>query len=497
MNKVGQASTEFCDDSSDISSEIHEECGVFGIYDLDGLDAARETYLALYALQHRGQESCGIAVNDDGVIFSHKDLGLIPEVFNEMVLNHMNGGQIAIGHVRYSTTGSSNRENAQPLVMKYIKGTLAIAHNGNIVNSHELRRELELDGAIFRSTNDTEVMAYIIARQRLKTHSIEDAVVEAMKVLKGAYSVVLTSPRKLIALRDPNGFRPLCMGKIGNSIVFASESCALDSIGATFVRDIEPGEVVVVDESGIRSIRSNCGGKSSLCIFEFIYFARPDSIIDGSSVHLARQRAGKFLAKEHPVEADLVIGVPDSGIDAALGYSAKSGIPYGIGFVKNRYVGRTFIQPTQGQRDIAVKIKLNALKASVQGKRVVMIDDSIVRGTTSARIVSLLRDAGATEVHVRISSPPFKNPCYFGTDIDSRDKLIACQMSIDEICSSIGADSLGYLNIDCLDNLAENTKLGFCKGCFSGCYPMEVPDEIPKDRFEIKLAEKRWNQLKI
>jgi amidophosphoribosyltransferase len=497
MTNNGQETSASCDDFSDASSELHEECGVFGIYDRDGLDAAKETYLALYALQHRGQESCGIAVNDDGVIFSHKDLGLIPEVFNEMVLNHMSGGQIAIGHVRYSTTGSSNRENAQPLVMKYIKGTLALAHNGNLVNAHELRRELELDGAIFRSTNDTEVMAYIIARQRLKTHSIENAVVEAMKVLKGAYSVVLTSPRKLIALRDPNGFRPLCMGKIGNSVVFASESCALDSIGATFERDVEPGEVIVVDETGIKSIKTNCGGKTSLCIFEFIYFARPDSIIDGSSVHLARQRAGRFLAQEYPASADLVIGVPDSGIDAALGYAAESGIPYGIGFIKNRYIGRTFIQPTQGQRDIAVKIKLNALKASVQGKRIVMIDDSIVRGTTSARIVSLLRDAGAKEVHVRISSPPFKNPCYFGTDIDSREKLIACQMSTDQICSSIGADSLGYLNIDCLDKLAENTKLGFCKGCFSGCYPIEVPDEIPKDRFEIKLTEKRWSQLKL
>lgn len=491
MTDKGQASYEITE------SEIHEECGVFGIYDRDGLDAARETYLALYALQHRGQESCGIAVNDDGVIFAHKDLGLIPEVFNEMVLNHMNGGQIAIGHVRYSTTGSSNRENAQPMVMKYIKGTLALAHNGNLVNAHELRRELELDGAIFRSTNDTEVIAYIIARQRLKTHSIENAVIEAMKVLRGAYSVVLTSPRKLIAMRDPNGFRPLCMGKIGNSVVFASESCALDSIGATFERDVEPGEVVVIDENGINSIKTHCGGKTSLCIFEFIYFARPDSIIDGSSVHLARQRAGRFLSKEHPVEADLVIGVPDSGIDAALGYSAESGIPYGIGFIKNRYVGRTFIQPTQGQRDTAVKIKLNALKSSVRGKRVIMIDDSIVRGTTSARIVSLLRDAGAKEVHVRISSPPFKNPCYFGTDIDSRDKLIACQMSVSDICSSIGADSLGYLNIESLDKLAENTKLGFCKGCFSGSYPMEVPEEIPKDRFEIRLTDKRWDQLKI
>lgn len=469
--------------------ELHEECGVFGIYDNDGFDPAFETYLALYSLQHRGQESCGIAVNDGGVIFVHKDLGLVPEVFGDVMLNHMGGGKMAVGHVRYSTTGSNNRENAQPLVMKYIKGSIALAHNGNLVNAYELRRELELNGAIFQTTNDSEVIAYIIARARLRAPSIEMAVVEAMNALKGAYSVVMMSPRKLIAARDPNGFRPLCIGKMKNSYVFASESCALDSIGAEFVRDVEPGEVVVADKDGIRSLKQHCGGKSSLCVFEYIYFARPDSVMDGESVHLARQRAGEFLARSHPAAADLVVGVPDSGIDAALGYARESGIPYGMGFIKNKYVGRTFIQPTQGKRDTAVRIKLNALSSAVKGKRVVMVDDSIVRGTTSARIVSLLREAGATEVHVRVSSPPFTNPCFFGTDIDSRKNLIACRMSIDEICRTLGADSLGYLGTDELDKIAPHSKCGFCKGCFTGSYPVEVPDEIPKNRFETKLQD--------
>jgi amidophosphoribosyltransferase len=471
-------------------NELHEECGVFGIYGVNReIDPAHQTYLALYALQHRGQESCGIAVNDGGVIFAHKDLGLIPEVFNEVMLNHMGGGNMAIGHVRYSTTGGNSRENAQPMVMKYAKGSIALAHNGNLVNTYELRHQLELNGAIFQTTNDSEVMAYIIARNRLKTPSIEQAVVESMKTLKGAYSIVLMSPQKLIAARDPNGFRPLCMGKLGDSVVFASESCALDSIGATFERDVEPGEVVVVHDGKITSIKEHCGGKSSLCIFEYIYFARPDSVIDGESVHLARQRAGALLAEQYPVEADLVVGVPDSGIDAALGYSHESGIPYGLGFIKNKYIGRTFIQPTQGQRDNAVRIKLNALASAVKGKRVIMVDDSIVRGTTSARIVSLLREAGATQVHVRVSSPPFRNPCYFGTDIDSRNKLIACLMSVDEICKNIGADTLGYLDTADLEKIAPNSKCSFCKGCFTGTYPIEVPEEIPKDRFEIKIKE--------
>ena len=469
----------------------HEECGVFGIYNRDGLDAATETYTALYALQHRGQESCGIAVNDAGVVVAHKDLGLVSEVFNDVILRHLSGGNMAVGHVRYSTTGSNSRENAQPMVMKYVKGNLALAHNGNLVNTYELRRELEMSGAIFQTTNDTEVMAYIIARQRIQTPSIERAVVETMNIIRGAYSIVLMSPRKLIAARDPNGFRPLCMGTLGNSTIFASESCALDAIGARFVRDIEPGEVVVADQDGVTSIREHCGGPRALCVFEYIYFARPDSVIDGASVHMARMEAGRCLARDYPVDADLVIGVPDSGIDAALGYAEYSGIPYGIGFIKNKYIGRTFIQPTQRQRDTSVRIKLNALSSAVAGKRIVMVDDSIVRGTTSEHIVSLLRDAGAKEVHMRISSPPFTNPCYFGTDIDSRDKLIACQMTVEEICRKIGADSLGYLRTEDLDHIACGGGCGYCKGCFTGEYPVEVPDAIPKNRFEQKLGDMR------
>lgn len=472
----------------------HEECGVFGIYDRDGPDAARETYTALYALQHRGQESCGIAVNDDGVIVAHKDMGLVSEVFNDVILRHLEGGNMAVGHVRYSTTGSNSRENAQPMVMKYVKGTLALAHNGNLVNAPLLRRELELSGAIFQTTNDTEVMAYIIARQRLRTPAIERAVSETMNILKGAYSIVLMSPRKLIAARDPNGFRPLCIGRLGSSTVFASETCALDAIGARFVRDVEPGEVVVADENGLTSIRDHCGGQRSLCIFEYIYFARPDSFIDGVSVHRAREEAGRCLAREYPVEADMVVGVPDSGIDAALGYSRQSGIPYGLGFIKNKYIGRTFIQPTQRERSTAVRIKLNALRGEVEGKRVVMVDDSIVRGTTSEHIVSLLREAGAREVHLRISSPPFTNPCYFGTDIDSRKNLIACRMTVEEIRRKVGADTLGYLSTEDLDHIAAGPGGGFCKGCFTGQYPVEVPDSIPKDQFEQKISTK-LNQL--
>lgn len=467
---------------------IHEECGIFGIYSKsDSIDVAREAYMALYALQHRGQESCGIAVNDRGIILSQKDIGLVPDVFNEMVLNHLSGGQMAIGHVRYSTTGSNSRENAQPLVTKYVKGTLALAHNGNLVNAYELRHELELNGAIFQTTNDSEVICYIIARERLRTKSIEEAVLAAMDKIKGAYSIVVMSPKKIIAARDPQGFRPLCMGKIGESTVFASESCAFDALGAEFIRDIEPGEVVVVDENGVKILKHENAQKSSLCIFEMIYFARPDSVIDGSSVHNARLEAGKYLAMQYPVEADIVCGVPDSGLDAALGYSQYSGIPYGAAFIKNRYVGRTFIQPSQGQRERSVKIKLNALKCSVEGKRVILIDDSIVRGTTSANIIQMLREAGAKEVHMRISSPPFLHPCYFGTDIDSRDKLIACKMSVEEIRRSIGADSLGYLSVENLMKVPVGASCGFCNGCFTGKYPIEVPSEIPKDRFERRL----------
>lgn len=469
--------------------EIHEECGVFGIYEPQTSDVAASAYYALYALQHRGQESCGIAVNDGGVIVVHKDVGLVPDVFNREVLEKLGKGQMAVGHVRYATTGRASRSNAQPLVVRHIKGTTALAHNGSLVNAQELRERLEMDGAIFHTTNDSEVIAYMITRARITAKSIEEAVSAAMNELKGAYSLVLMSPKKLIAVRDPQGFRPLVIGELNGGYVFTSETCALDSLGARYLRDVEAGEIVVADANGLRSLRTHCGEKTSMCVFEFVYFARPDSVIEGCSVHLARQRAGAYLALEHPVQADIVVGVPDSGLDAALGYAKQSGIPYGIGFIKNRYIGRTFIQPTQAMRERAVRIKLNALAANVKDKRVVLIDDSIVRGTTSAKIVDLLRDAGAKEVHMRVSSPPFLNPCYFGTDIDSRDKLIACRMTQEEIANQIGVDSLGYLSVDNVKKVAEGAKCGFCTACFSGEYPIEVPSEMPKDRFEEKIGK--------
>ena len=470
--------------------QIKEECGVFGIYSKDTMDVASQTYFALYALQHRGQESCGIVVNDKGILSYHKDLGLVPDVFNEGNLRKLGMGNIAIGHVRYSTTGKSNRSNAQPLVVRHIKGPMAIAHNGNLVNARDLREKYELNGGIFHNTNDTEVISYAITEQRLIQPSIEKAVEQAMYKFKGAYSLVIMSPKKLIAARDPQGFRPLCMGETETgAIVFASESCALDSIGARFIRDVEPGEIIIVDKNGAHSLKTHCGQKTSMCVFEYVYIARPDSVIEGSSVHQARLNAGKKLWQESPVEADVVVGVPDSGLDAALGFSMASGIPYGVGFIKNRYVGRTFIQPSQSQRSNSVRIKLNVIKDVVKGKRVVLIDDSIVRGTTSARIVNLIREAGATEVHMRISSPPFTNPGYFGIDIDSKENLIACQMSIEEIAKEIGADSLGYLSIEGVKNIAENAKCNFCTGCFTGEYPIRVPKEMPKDKFERKIDE--------
>ncbi len=468
--------------------KINEECGVFGIYSDHTTDVAISAFYGLYSLQHRGQESCGIVVNDNGVFNYHKDLGLVNEVFDREALDKLGNGNIAIGHVRYGTTGATNRANTQPLVVRHIKGPMAIAHNGNLTNALELREEYELHGGIFHTTNDTEVISYAITEARLVSRSIEQAVEKAMYRLKGAYSILVMSPRKLIAARDKNGFRPLCLGKNSEgSYIVTSETCALDSIGATFIRDIKPGEIIVIENNEIKSITTHCGCKGNLCVFEYVYFARPDSIVEGCSVHKARRRAGKFLANEHPVDADVVVGVPDSGLDAALGYSNESGIPYGIGLLKNKYVGRTFIQPTQKDRENLVRIKLNAIKDVVKGKRVVLIDDSIVRGTTSGRIVKLIRDAGATEVHMRISSPPFMNPCYFGTDIDSKDNLIACKMSVPEIAKFIGADSLGFLSIEGVNKIAEGANCGFCDGCFTGHYPIEVPDEMPKDKFETKI----------
>lgn len=467
---------------------IHEECGVFGIRAPKRCNVAASAYYALYALQHRGQESCGIAVNTNGVIKCHRDLGLVPDVFSERVLEGLGTGTMAVGHTRYSTTGTASRVNAQPLVVRHVKGSMAIAHNGNISNAGHLKKELELGGAIFHSTNDSEVISYVITSARLTEPSIEQAIEKAMYRLEGAYSMVIVSPRKLIAVRDPHGFRPLCIGQTEDgSIVFTSETCALNTLNATWLRDVEPGEIVVADDNGLRSIKTHCGQKAGLCVFELVYFARPDSVIDGASVHAARLKAGELLWKEHPVDADVVIGVPDSGLDAALGFSKASGIPYGVGFIKNRYIGRTFIQPSQGQREDAVRIKLNVLRENVKDKRVVMIDDSIVRGTTCANIVNLLRHAGAKEVHMRVSCPPFMHPCYFGTDIDSTSNLIACQMSVPEIAKKIGVDSLGYLSVEGVKNIAKPKCGGFCVGCFTGEYPIDVPECEVYDKFQFEL----------
>ncbi len=467
--------------------KLREECGIFGMYDLDGKDVAAPIYYGLFALQHRGQESCGIAVSDTngpkGKVSSCKGMGLVNEVFSPAALEALKG-DIGVGHVRYSTAGESSRENAQPLVLNYVKGTLGLAHNGNLINANELRRELEYSGAIFQTTIDTEVIAYHIARERIPSKNVEEAVLRAMKKLKGAYSLVVMSPRKLIGARDPFGFKPLCIGKRENAYIITSETCALETLGAEYIRDVEPGEVVAITKDGISSDRSMCLPKEqqARCIFEYIYFARPDSHIDGVSVYGSRVQAGRFLAMDSPVEADLVVGVPESGNAAALGYSLQSGIPYGSAFVKNSYVGRTFIKPKQSNRVSSVKIKLNVLREAVSGKRVIMIDDSIVRGTTSDRIVHMLREAGATEVHMRVSSPPFLWPCYFGTDVPAREQLIAYNRSVEEIRQIIGADSLGYLKLERLREMVRG--LPICTGCFTGNYPMDPPTEDIRGEYE-------------
>ncbi|MBR7008657.1 MAG: amidophosphoribosyltransferase [Ruminococcus sp.] len=468
---------------------LHEECGVFGIFEPKRAKIADSVYFGLLALQHRGQESCGITVCDDGV-FSHKRAdGLVTEVFTQEVLDKLGQGNMAVGHVRYSTTGGSEHNNIQPLVIRHIKGNMALVHNGNLVNAAELRGSFEKSGAIFHGTSDTEAIAYSIVKKRLRCSSTEEAVEKAMPFIKGAYSCILMTATKLIAFRDKKGFRPLCYGKTEDgAVVVASESCALDAAGAKFERDIRPGEIVVIGDDGIRSITTHCRDKKHICIFEYIYFARQDSVIEGTSVAQARLNAGRILAQTAPVDADIVVGVPDSGLDAALGYSQQSGIPYAAGFIKNRYIGRSFIQPTQTMRENAVRIKLNAMRSVVEGKRVVMIDDSIVRGTTSARIIKLLRDVGAAQVHVRISSPPFTHNCYFGTDIDDEEMLIANKFSsVKEIGEFIGADSLEYLPVQRLGELLEDTKTGFCKGCFTGSYPEDVSGAGTKNKFDEKI----------
>lgn len=472
-------------------SNLHEECGVLGIFSPKEYRIANDVYYGLYALQHRGQESCGIVVNDDGLFFSHKDIGQVSTVFDSEQLEKLPVGRMAVGHVRYGTTGGNNRNNCQPIEVNHQKGKMALAHNGNISNAYTLRNELELTGAIFHSTSDTEIIAYIVTRERLNTPSIEKAVLETMNYVEGAYSIVLMSATKLIIARDPHGFRPLCYGKCSDGrYVAASETCALEAVGAEFISDVRPGELIVFSDDGIVSYTDHCEKKKrQTCIFEYIYFARPDSVIDGVSVHAARVKAGRILAREYKVDADVVFGVPDSGLDAALGYSRESGIPYGIGFIKNKYIGRTFISPTQNERSDQVRIKLNPIKETVEGKRVILVDDSIVRGTTSGRIVKLLRDAGAKEIHMMISSPPFTNPCYYGTDIDTRENLVACHHTVPDIAKLIGADSLGYLPIETLHELVGHN--GFCNACFTGEYATAVPENVNKDRFERRLSERR------
>ena len=449
------------------------------MYDMNGGNVANSIYYGLFALQHRGQESCGIAVTDTkgkkGSYNVYKGMGLCNEVFTPEILENLKGN-VGVGHVRYSTAGSSTRENAQPLVLSYVKGILGMAHNGNLVNAPQLREELAYTGAIFQTTIDSEVIAYLIARERIKTSSVEEAIGNTMNKLQGAYSLVVMSPRKLVGARDPQGFKPLCIGKRENTYILSSETCALDTIGAEFVRDVEPGEIVTISSDGIASDKSRCvREKQARCVFEYIYFARPDSIFDGVGVYESRIKAGRFLAMDEPVEADIVVGVPESGNAAALGYAMESGIPYGVAFVKNSYVGRTFIKPKQSSRESAVRVKLNVLRSAVEGKRVIMIDDSIVRGTTSSLIVNQLREAGAKEVHLKVSAPPFLHPCYFGTDIPNEQQLIAHNRTVDEICKVIGADSLSYLRMDRLKELSNG--LPICTACFSADYPIEPPKE--------------------
>jgi len=452
--------------------KFKEECGVFGIFAQDSLPVEEITFYGLFALQHRGQDSAGIAVSDGKNIKYHKDKGLVPEVFDGNTLARLKGGKIAIGHVYYSTTGEVHLYDAQPLVIKYKKGTIALANNGQLINAEQFREELENEGAVFQTSTDSEVVANLIARQGEK--DLETSVKNAVERLRGSFALVIMTEDKLIAIRDPNGMRPLALGKLDNSYVVASESCAFDAVGADFIRDVKPGEIIIIDKDGLRSIQMPVPLKTSLCIFEFVYFARTDSTIDGISVYMARKEAGRRLAMEQPVEADLVIGVPDSGTTAALGYAEASGIPFGEGLIKNRYVGRTFIKPSQNMREQAVRIKLNALKKIIRGKRIVMVDDSIVRGTTSKAIVEMLRLAGAREVHMRISSPPVKYPCHFGIDTPSRNQLIGASYTVEEISRIIGTDSLGYLSIEGLLKTVEASGCGFCLGCFDSHYPMEV-----------------------
>ncbi|MCL6479127.1 MAG: amidophosphoribosyltransferase [Peptococcaceae bacterium] len=459
-----------------------EECGIFGVYGKN-LDVARITYYGLYALQHRGQESAGIAASDGERILLHKDMGLVPEVFSPEKLDRLTG-HIAIGHVRYSTTGSSQTINAQPLVFRYSRGSIGLAHNGNITNIYELRTQLTSTGSVFQSTTDSEVIVNLIARYSQNT--LEEAMTKCMIDVKGAYSLLIITENSLIAVRDPYGFRPLCLGSLGDGYVVASESCALDTVGAKKLRDVEPGEIIIVDDEGVRSIQALSRRKKAHCIFEYIYFARPDSEMDGFHVSKVRREMGRQLAREFQVDVDLVIPVPDSGTNAARGYSEQSGIPFEEGLMKNRYIGRTFIQPSQDIRDMGVRLKLNPLRHVLEGKRVLMVDDSLVRGTTSKKIVRMLRDAGAKEVYLCLSSPPVIKSCYYGIDTSNEDELVASHMPVSQIQSMIGVDGLYYLSIDGLLNIFGKYRDNFCAACFDGNYPVKIdkPDKSGKFALE-------------
>ena len=454
-------------------SSLHEECGVFGIWSDENRDVAPDIYYGLVALQHRGQESAGIVVCDTkgplGNVCIHKGMGLVSEIFDKNVMAGLRGN-IGIGHVRYSTTGGSMIENAQPVFLNYLKGTLALAHNGNITNADEIRKELIEQGATFHGTTDSEVIAYKIAMERMNAGSIEEAAIKVSKTLKGGYALLMVSPQKLIGVRDPLGLKPLCLGKRDGAYILASESAAIVSADGEYIRDIEPGEMVTITEKGVVSDFSLKQEKHAHCIFEYIYFAREDSVMDGISVHDARLKGGAALAKRFPVEADVVTGVPDSGIAAAVGYAEESKIPFKLAFHKNSYIGRTFIKPTQKERQSAVHMKLSLIEDVVKDKRVVLIDDSIVRGTTISSLINTMRKAGAKEVHVRISSPPFLYPCYYGTDVPDNSELIANKLSKDEICRFIGADSLEYMEVQDLDKMVGNLPL--CKACFDNKYPV-------------------------
>ncbi len=464
---------------------------VFGIFGTETANVASSVYYGLYALQHRGQASSGIVVNDDGVFHAYKDSGLVNEVFTPNVLDGLGLGQMAVGNVRYGTADTRDRINAEPVVVNHSKGRMAISLDGKLVNGGQLKRDMELQGSIFHTGNDAEIISAVIIKERISSPSIEEAVSRAMNKLEGAYSLVVMSPQKLIAVRDPRGMHPLCFGQRNDGeYVIASESCALNSVGATFIREVAPGELVVFSKDGLRSMTEHCNRyPEKLCVFEYLYTARPDSVLADCSVHLARKRAGAYLAKAHPVDADVVIGVPDSGIDAAIGYAEATGIPYGLGLIKNKYIGRTFIDPGQNVRENKVKIKLNPVVETVKGKRVVLIDDSIVRGTTMVRVVKLLREAGAKEIHLRSSAPKFLNPCYYGTDIASREVLVACHHSTEEMAKIFGADSVGFLPLEDVFKLGEGGACkGYCSACFDGNYPTEEPAEDSASKYDQKIS---------